>query len=167
MLTKALSCSPFSVILMQPTRLYSSFSTIYLSIFLPCTPRHLRLSLQLGFTPHCTHFPVYCSAYITSWTIRSSDPGTAKRFFSSPNRPNRLWGKPSFQWVLGVFSPEAKRPGREVGHSPPPSAEFNEWNYTSVLFIRLYGVDSDQFSFTFNRKCINISLFYSSAAYAD
>jgi hypothetical protein len=29
----------------------------------------------------------------------------------------------SVQWVPGALSPEVKRPGREVDHSPPASAE--------------------------------------------
>jgi hypothetical protein len=34
-------------------------------------------------------------------------------------------------WVLGAFSQEIKRPGREVDHSPPTSAEVKKtWIYT-------------------------------------
>jgi hypothetical protein len=46
--------------------------------------------------------------------------------FSSPRRPDRLWGP--IQWVPGV-----KRPGRETDHSLPTSAEVkNTWIYTST-----------------------------------
>jgi hypothetical protein len=38
-------------------------------------------------------------------------------FFSSPPRPDRLWGPPR-----GI-SPGVKRPGREVEHSLPSSTE--------------------------------------------
>jgi hypothetical protein len=45
------------------------------------------------------------------------------------------------QWVLGAFSLGVKRPGREVDHSPPSSAEVkNAWSYTSTPPIRLHGV---------------------------
>jgi hypothetical protein len=49
------------------------------------------------------------------------------KFFSSPPRPERLWGPPSllsngYQGLsLGI-----KRPGREADHSPPSSAEVKE-----------------------------------------
>jgi hypothetical protein len=66
-------------------------------------------------------------------------------FLSSPKRPDRLWGRlglpfngyrDSFQGV--------KRPGREVSHSPPPSAEVrNERSYTFTSAIRLHGVDRE------------------------
>ena len=46
---------------------------------------------------------------------------------------------------------------REVDHSPPSSVEVkNEWSYTSVPSIYLYGLDRDTFTFTFvvNRKAV-------------
>jgi hypothetical protein len=68
-------------------------------------------------------------------------PEGAGNFFSSPPRPERLWGppKPLIQWVPGALSLGVKRPGREADHSPPSSAE-NEWSYTSIPPIRLHGV---------------------------
>ena len=51
--------------------------------------------------------------------------------------------------VTGTFSPGVKRPGREVDHSPPPSAEImNEWIYTSAPSICLGSKDRDNFTFT-------------------
>jgi hypothetical protein len=46
------------------------------------------------------------------------------RIFSSPNRPDRLWGSPlRVNW-----------PGRETDDSPAASAEVkNIWTYTSTL----------------------------------
>jgi hypothetical protein len=39
----------------------------------------------------------------------------------------------SVQWVLGALSPGLRRPGREVDHSPPTSAEVKKmWIYTST-----------------------------------
>jgi hypothetical protein len=47
------------------------------------------------------------------------------RIFSSARRPDRLE-------VPRTLSPREKRPGREVDHSPPTSAEIKKmWIYTS------------------------------------
>jgi hypothetical protein len=47
------------------------------------------------------------------------------RFFSSPQRPDRLWGPPRLlpSGYRGTLSPGTKRPGREADHSPPSSAQ--------------------------------------------
>jgi hypothetical protein len=46
------------------------------------------------------------------------------RVFSSPHRPDRLWGTdPSIQWVPGALFLVAKRPGRQPDHSLPSSAD--------------------------------------------
>jgi hypothetical protein len=50
------------------------------------------------------------------------------RIFSTSSRPVLGSIQPPIQWVTGL-----KRPGREVGHSPPASAEVNRmWIYTST-----------------------------------
>jgi hypothetical protein len=47
----------------------------------------------------------------------------------------------SIRWVPVVLSLGAKRPGREVEHSPPSSAEIgNGWSYTSTPTVCLHGV---------------------------
>jgi hypothetical protein len=54
---------------------------------------------------------------------------------SSSPRPDRLWGAHATSYPVGteVVSLQVKRPGREAGHSPPPSAEIkNAWSITSV-----------------------------------
>jgi hypothetical protein len=49
--------------------------------------------------------------------------------------------QPPIQWVPGALSLGVKRPGREVDHSPPSSAEVkNACSYTSTPPIRLLGV---------------------------
>jgi len=59
----------------------------------------------------------------TGWTVRGSNPGRGKRFFS-PKRPDRHWSTPSLLFrgyrgsCLGV-----KRPGHEVNHPFPCNAE--------------------------------------------
>jgi hypothetical protein len=46
--------------------------------------------------------------------------------------------QPPIQRAPGALSPAVKRPGREVDHSPPPSAEVkNAWSCTSNPPIRL------------------------------
>ena len=57
------------------------------------------------------------------------------------------------QWVPGAISPGVKRPGRDVNHLPPSTAEVkNEWSYTSAPPICLHGVDEHNFilAFLFN-----------------
>jgi hypothetical protein len=69
--------------------------------------------------------------------------GAMLGFFSSPPRPDRLWGPPSLlsSGYQGLFLRVVKRPGREADHSPPSSAEFkNAWIYTFTPPIRLHGV---------------------------
>jgi hypothetical protein len=56
------------------------------------------------------------------------------RIFSSPRRPDRLWGTPNLlsngYWGS---SPGVKRPRREADHSPSPSTEVKKiWIYTLI-----------------------------------
>jgi hypothetical protein len=52
---------------------------------------------------------------------RGSVPGRNKRFFSSPQRPDRFWGLSRLQWVPKALFPGVKRPGNEADHSSPSS----------------------------------------------
>jgi hypothetical protein len=51
---------------------------------------------------------------------RGSNSGRSKRFFSTPQRPDRPWGPSSllFNGSRGALSPGLKSPGREADHSP-------------------------------------------------
>ena len=67
-----------------------------------------------------------------------------KIFFSSPIRPGRSWGPPSFPCVPEIISPGIKWPERQVDHSPPSGAEVrNEWSYTSTPLLYLNGVERE------------------------
>jgi hypothetical protein len=70
----------------------------------------------------------------TVWTVRGSNFCSDKRFYSSPKRPDMLWGPPSpLRSVYRGSSPGLKRPGRDIDHSSLSSAEVeNKWNYTST-----------------------------------
>jgi hypothetical protein len=66
-----------------------------------------------------------------------SIPGRGKRFFSSPQRPEKFWGPSSlisngYRWV--VFA-RVKRSERESDHSPPSSAEVKN---SGAIPIRLH-----------------------------
>ena len=52
----------------------------------------------------------------------------------------------SYSVGTGVLSQGIKRPGREVDHSPSPSAQF-EWSHTSTPLIRLNDVNSEDYTF--------------------
>jgi hypothetical protein len=56
-------------------------------------------------------------------------------FFSSPPRPDRFWGPPTL--LCNVF-PRIKRPGREVYHSPPSSAEVKNAPPPQHIFMSLW-----------------------------
>jgi len=46
--------------------------------------------------------------------------------FATASRPFLGPTQPPIQWVLGALYPGIKRPGHEVDHSPPSSAEVKE-----------------------------------------
>jgi hypothetical protein len=64
---------------------------------------------EFYFLLYIFHF--YMRRYSYGQDDRISIPGTGKRFLSSPQRPDRLWG------------PGVKRSGREADHLLPSSAE--------------------------------------------
>jgi hypothetical protein len=75
----------------------------------------------------------------------------AKDFSPVPSGRTDSGAHPTpIQRVLEVLSTGAQRQGREVNHSPPPSAEVkNEWSCTSTLHIYLHGVDKHKFKRNF------------------
>jgi hypothetical protein len=56
---------------------------------------------------------------------RGSIPDRGRGFFFLPLRPDRLWAPPSLlsSGNRGPFPGGKARPGRDVDHSPPSSAE--------------------------------------------
>jgi len=65
-----------------------------------------------------------------TWAVQSSNPGTGKKFFTSPKRPARLWvpTSPLFKGYRGSYQ-RVKRPESDVNHSHQPSvAVKNEWS---------------------------------------
>jgi hypothetical protein len=77
---------------------------------------------------------------IQCWDTGSMCPGRGWNYFSSPPRPDRLWGPPNLlsNGYQRLFLWGVKRPGREADHSPPSSAEDkNAWSYTTTPSIRL------------------------------
>jgi hypothetical protein len=81
----------------------------------------------------------------TGWTVRTSNPVKSKGFFSLLKCPPRLWGGHNllFRGYEDAFA-GWKRPGRDVDHSPPSSAEVkNEYSCTPAPVICLHGVGRD------------------------
>ena len=66
-----------------------------------------------------------------------------KRVFSSPKRPDCLWGPPGppSKWGTDVVYRGAKLSGCDVDRSTP--ADVKEWSYNSTPLIRLHGMDRD------------------------
>jgi hypothetical protein len=87
------------------------------------------------------------------------------RDLSSPNRPPGFETHPAFiQWVPRFFL-GVTRPGRDVDHSPPSSAEFKDrWRCASALLACLYGVDRDNcirpFSFRSNAVVSSVCVYH-------
>jgi hypothetical protein len=81
--------------------------------------------------------------WATGWMIEFRVRGGAGNIFSSPPRPDLLWGptQPPIQWVLGALSVGVKWSEREADHSLPSSADVkNAWSYTSTPAIYFHGV---------------------------
>jgi hypothetical protein len=67
------------------------------------------------------------------WSSYFHPDGVKNFLFSRSSRPALRSTQPPLQWVPGALSPGVKRPGREVDHSPPTSAEVKKmWIYTSA-----------------------------------
>jgi hypothetical protein len=76
-------------------------------------------------------------ANITGYVLvdRGSIPGRDSVIFSTPQRPDRLWGPPSFLYdgYQRVLSVGVKLLGRDANHSPLLSVEVKEWwRYISI-----------------------------------
>ena len=70
-------------------------------------------------------------------TDKKKNPDRARRYFFFSKSPNRLWSL-----LLNgyrVSFPVVKRPGSDIDHLPPSSAEVkNEWRYNSTPSICLH-----------------------------
>jgi hypothetical protein len=73
---------------------------------------------------------------------RSSILGAEKRFFSTPQRPGRLWGIPSFlsNGYGGLFPSGLKRSGREADHLPRPTVQVKNCGVVPPLQTYLHGM---------------------------
>jgi hypothetical protein len=69
---------------------------------------------------HSFQFPIIGVAMSYGAGRADSIPGSGKIFFSTPQRPDPLWGPPS---LLSNGYRGVKQQGREADHSPPSSAE--------------------------------------------
>jgi hypothetical protein len=86
------------------------------------------------------HVGVVCIATgygLDNWGVGVRVPVGA-RIFTSPCRPDWLWGPLNLlsypiHWVLWALSPVVKRQGRETDHSPPASTAVKKmWIYIST-----------------------------------
>jgi hypothetical protein len=66
------------------------------------------------------------------------DSRQSKKFLSSSQRSDRLWGIPNLLSTgTGCSFPKVKRLGREAGHSTPSSAEIKyAWKFRACLYSR-------------------------------
>jgi len=81
---------------------------------------------------------------------RASNPDRDKRLFSSPNRPDPLWGQSSLL-INGCRDsfPGLNRPGRYIDHLPPFSVEVQkEFSCLCIPPVHFHGANSDSFTFS-------------------
>jgi hypothetical protein len=74
--------------------------------------------------------------------------------FFFPKCPDRLWGPATllFSGNQGAFS-DFRQPGHEAKHTPTPTTDVkNGRSYIFTPYIRLYGVDGNNVTFTFNNS---------------
>jgi hypothetical protein len=93
------------------------------------------------------HKPRHCTGQLSNVTVKwvalllhiREVPGLnlePSKVFSTPQRPDRLWGPPSLMssGYRGYFA-RAKWPGREVDRSPPSSAEVKNSGTVPPLYM--------------------------------
>jgi hypothetical protein len=90
-------------------------------------------------------------------TDRGSIPGRGNAIAS---RPVLGHTRPPIQWVLGVLSPEVRRPEREADHSHPTGAKVRKaWSYASSppdVFMAWYLVKhTDSFTITLRTEFVD------------
>jgi hypothetical protein len=107
------------------------------SVGISCFPRECYTSFpsHLSWINHPNNIKLG-SRYSEGLSGPGSIPGMPK-FFSSPQRPDRLWGPLSIQiqWVPGLTLQR-----READHSPPFNAEFKNDGILPPLPVCLHGI---------------------------
>ena len=120
---------------------HSFFCLLYICLFLRI---HMRYDCSVLFW-FCFPFPFaeemkqrsWYSGYVTGGMVQGLNPGTCKRFFSSPTHPH-------IQWYWGSF-PQLKWPGRAINNSPPSQPRGKEG--VELYPICLHGMDKENFTF--------------------
>lgn len=101
--------------------------------------------------PRCDIFAVlgsYAEYFVADIPIQTGCPELSATSYQSTLRNTREQWRPQEIFIFfsktsrPVLGYEVKRPGREVVHSPPSSAE---WSHTSYHSIWLHGVDTETF----------------------
>jgi hypothetical protein len=115
----SLQCQGFISSPQRPNRLHGSPSFLSSDIKQPV--------LEADHSP-----PAGAEVKNMGWMSRVQFSGL-QDFFTSPRRPDRLWGPPSLlsNGYLGLPSTGVKRQGREADRSPPASAEVKNMGWMS------------------------------------
>jgi hypothetical protein len=93
--------------------------------FCPNSSKHIQTHLFYGWIQRLWSRDSWVNIEMGCWLDgRVSIPGSGKRFYSTPQRPDRLWAHPSTSPMgTGGSFPGGKAAGREADHSPLSSAE--------------------------------------------
>jgi hypothetical protein len=105
--------------------------------------RVMWVNVFITFLRHCSGAGIaqWYSCWATGWMIGGSSPGMVWEFFSSPPRPDRLWGLPaSYSVGTGDSFPRGKAAGAWSWPQQFNAEVKNAWSYTSVSPLRLRGV---------------------------
>lgn len=97
------------------------------------------------FLPPLSFICLFCSILLPVLPLLTSLFSGASDLFLLQNRPFRLCCPPT-RWFYRLFS-ECKADKHEIAHKPESSASGkNDWSSTSILPIRVYDLDRDNFT---------------------